>query len=143
MKPGKREEKKLKEAQTLNKANHPSKICRVPPVWRGGEDRKDSTARFFFSRVIRVFRLNVGRLFPFFFSSADPPAQCRDRIRVITPPSETQDCRFFVFVQVRLSDALLSPESGGNQGTVFTHNNVVQDYTGLRVILFFRVVFYN
>ena len=46
MEPGKREEKQLKkETQALyNKANHPSKTCRVPPVWRGGGGRKGYTA---------------------------------------------------------------------------------------------------
>ena len=32
MEPEKREEKQFKGTQT---ANHPSKTCRVPPVWRG------------------------------------------------------------------------------------------------------------
>ena len=37
MKPGTREEKQLKETQTLQQGkSHPSKTCRVPPVWRGG-----------------------------------------------------------------------------------------------------------
>ena len=37
MEPGTREEKKLKETQTLQQGkSHPSKTCRVPPVWRGG-----------------------------------------------------------------------------------------------------------
>ena len=38
----KREEKELKETQTLSyiKANHPSKTCRVPTVWRGGDETK-------------------------------------------------------------------------------------------------------
>ena len=47
-----------------------------------------------------------------------------------------QHCRFFVFVQFRLADALLSPERGGDQGTLFAHN-VVQGYRGMCVILFF------
>ena len=39
MEPGTREEK-LKETQTLQQGKiHPSKPCRVPPVWRGGQKR--------------------------------------------------------------------------------------------------------
>ena len=37
--PGKREEKQLKERRPYNQANHPSKTCRIPPVWRGGQKR--------------------------------------------------------------------------------------------------------
>ena len=41
LEPGTREEKQLKETQTLQKGNsHPSKTCRVPPVWRGGGAEK-------------------------------------------------------------------------------------------------------
>ena len=37
MEPKTREENKLKETQTLQQGkSHPSKTCRVPPVWRGG-----------------------------------------------------------------------------------------------------------
>ena len=37
MGPGTREEKQLKETQTLQQdKRHPSKTCRVPPVWREG-----------------------------------------------------------------------------------------------------------
>ena len=40
MEPGTREEKQLRETQTLQKSKrHPSKTCRVRPVWRGGEKR--------------------------------------------------------------------------------------------------------
>ena len=39
MEPGTREEKQLKETQTLQQEkSHPSKTCRVPPVWRGALD---------------------------------------------------------------------------------------------------------
>ena len=44
-----------------------------------------------------------------------------------TPLSEAQDCRFFILIKFRPADALLSPEQGGNQGTLFVRN-VVQDY---------------
>ena len=37
MEPGTLEEKQLKETQTLQQGKgHPSKTCRVPPVWRRG-----------------------------------------------------------------------------------------------------------
>ena len=40
MEPGTREEKQLKETQTLLQGKiHPSKTCRVPPVWRGGAEK--------------------------------------------------------------------------------------------------------
>ena len=40
MEPGTREEKQLKETQTLHQGkSHPSKTCRVPPVWRGGAEK--------------------------------------------------------------------------------------------------------
>ena len=40
MEPGTREEKQLKETQILQQGKrHPSKTCRVPPVWRGGQKR--------------------------------------------------------------------------------------------------------
>ena len=40
MEPGTREEKQLKETQTLQQGKrHPSKTCRVSPVWRGGQKR--------------------------------------------------------------------------------------------------------
>ena len=40
MEPETREEKQLKETQTLQQGNsHPSKTCRVTPVWRGGQKR--------------------------------------------------------------------------------------------------------
>ena len=41
MEPGTREEKQLKQTQTLQQGkSHPSKTCRVPPVWRGGGAEK-------------------------------------------------------------------------------------------------------
>ena len=40
MEPGTREEKQLKGTQTLQQGeSHPSKPCRVPPVWRGGAEK--------------------------------------------------------------------------------------------------------
>ena len=44
-----------------------------------------------------------------------------------TPLSEEQGCRLFVIVQFRPADALLSPEPGGDQGTLFARS-VVQGY---------------
>ena len=39
--PGTREEKQLKETQTLQQGkSHPSKTCRVPQVWQGGGAEK-------------------------------------------------------------------------------------------------------
>ena len=40
MEPGTREEKQLNKTQTLQQGkSHPSKTCRVPPVWRGGAEK--------------------------------------------------------------------------------------------------------
>ena len=40
MEPGACEESQLKETQTLQQGkSHPSKTCRVPPVWRGGAEK--------------------------------------------------------------------------------------------------------
>ena len=40
MEPGTRKEKQLKDTQTLKQGkSHPSKTCRVPPVWRGGVEK--------------------------------------------------------------------------------------------------------
>ena len=76
---------------------------------------------FFFSGCGAVLTI-------FFLSPAGiPPAMCRARVRVFTPLPEAQDCRFFVFVQSRPADVILSPETGGDQGTLFAHN-VVQGY---------------
>ena len=83
MEPGTREEKQLKETQTPQQGkSHPSKTCRVPPVWRGGAKkalepaayrrcggggRKGSTANqsqkryfffFFFSHTFTLQLLN-------------------------------------------------------------------------------------
>ena len=57
-----------------------------------------------------------------------------------TPLSEAQDCRFFVVVQFRPADVLLSPDLGGDQGTMFARN-VVQGYVRAFVPFFFCVVF--
>ena len=41
MEPGTREENESKETQTVQQGkSHPSKTCRVPPVWRGGGAEK-------------------------------------------------------------------------------------------------------
>ena len=45
MEPGTREEKHLKETQTLQLGkSHPSKTRRVPAVWRGGEEKAPEPA---------------------------------------------------------------------------------------------------
>ena len=45
MEPGTREEKQLKKTQTLQRGKrHPSKTCRVPPVWRGGAEKAQEPA---------------------------------------------------------------------------------------------------
>ena len=64
------------------------------------------------------------------------PALCRPRVRVITPLSEAQDCRFFVFVQFRPADTHLSPKPGGVRDTLFAIN-AAQGYRGLCVIFCF------
>ena len=33
-----------RKRRRYNKANHPSKTCRVPPVWRGGRDERGAMA---------------------------------------------------------------------------------------------------
>ena len=46
MEPGTREEKQLKETQTLQQGkSHPSKTCRVPTVWRGKGRKGSRTCR--------------------------------------------------------------------------------------------------
>ena len=72
---------------------------------------------------------------------APAPALCRVRVRVFTPPSEAQDCCFFVFVQFRPADALLSSEPGGDQGTLFARN-VVQGYVRVCVPSFIFCALY-
>ena len=59
-----------------------------------------------------------------------------------TPLSEVQGCRSLVVVQFRPADALLSPEQGGDQGTLFARN-VVQGYARACVSSFyyFRVLY--
>ena len=57
------------------------------------------------------------------------------------PLSKAQGCRFFVIVQFRPADALLSPEPGGDQGTLFARN-VVQDYVRVCMSYFIFCVLY-
>ena len=81
----------------------------------------------------------------FFFNPATPSPRSMSghRVWVIRWLFEAQDCRFFVFVPIRLADVLLSPEPGGDQDTLFAHNNVARGYTGLRVIFcLFLYLFY-
>ena len=58
-----------------------------------------------------------------------------------TPLSEAQGCRFYVIVQFRPADALLSPEPGGDQGTLFARN-VVQSYVRVCVSSYIFCVLY-
>ena len=60
---------------------------------------------------------------------------------MFTPLSEAQDCRFFVFVRFHPADALLSPEPGGDQGTLFAHN-VIQGYIWDCVLSFFFCLYF-
>ena len=66
---------------------------------------------------------------------------CRARVRVFTPLPEAQDCRFFVFVQFRPADALLSQGPGGDQGTLFAHNVVQGCIWNCALSFFVCVVF--
>ena len=78
--------------------------------------------------VLRVFVGFWGGSFFFsFFVSCRAPCSVPGQGAGKTPLSEAQGCRFFVVVQVRPADALLSPEPRGDQGTLFARN-VVQGY---------------
>ena len=41
-----------------------------------------------------------------------------------TPLTQAEGCRIFVIVQFRPADTLLSPEPGGDKGTLFPRNEV-------------------
>ena len=82
---------------------------------------------------------DVGWFLPIVFSPADPHAQVRVRVWVIRSILEAQDYRLVVFVHIRPADALLSPEPGGDQGTLFARN-IVQGYVRA-CVLFSCVVF--
>ena len=56
-----------------------------------------------------------------------------------TPLSEAHGCGFFVVIQFRPADALLGPEPGGDQGTLFARH-VKQRYVRACVPSFF--IFY-
>ena len=58
-----------------------------------------------------------------------------------TPLPEAQGCRLFVIVQFRPADALLSPEPGGDQGTLFACN-VVLGYVRVCVSSYIFCVLY-
>ena len=58
-----------------------------------------------------------------------------------TPLSEAQGSGFFVIVQFRPDDALLSREPGAEQGTLFARN-VVQGYIRVCVSSFIFCVLY-
>ena len=83
--------------------------------------------------------LVLGRFFPFLLSSCRTPCSMSGQGSGKTPQSEAQDCRFLVVVQFRPADALLSPESGIDQGTLFARN-VVQDYVRACMSSFFLCV---
>ena len=69
------------------------------------------------------------------------PKRKRCQRQLKTPLSEAQGCRLFVVVQFRPADALLSPESGGDQGTLFARN-VVQGYVRVCVSSYIFCVLY-
>ena len=85
------------------------------------------------------FRAVISIFFIFSFFPAEPPAQCQASVREKTPLSEAQGCHFFIVVQFRPADALLSPEPGGDQNTLFARN-VVQGYVRACVSSFFFCV---
>ena len=58
-----------------------------------------------------------------------------------TPLFEAQGCRLVAIVQFRPADALLSPEPGGDQDTLFARN-VVQGYVRVCVSYFIFCVLY-
>ena len=58
-----------------------------------------------------------------------------------TSLSEAQGCHLFVIVQFRPADALLSPERGGDQGTLLARN-VVLGYVRVCVSYFMFCVLY-
>ena len=90
--------------------------------------------------VLRVFVGFWGGSFQFFFFlSCRTPCSVPGQSSGTTPLSEAQGCRFFVVVQFRPSDALFSPEPGGDQGTPLARN-VVQGYARVCVIFFFVCV---
>ena len=68
--------------------------------------------------------LVMERSFPFFFPSCRTSCLASGQGSGKTPLSEAQDCRLFVYVQFRPADALLSPEPGGDQATLFARNVV-------------------
>ena len=76
----------------------------------------------------------------FSFLSCRAPCSVPGQGLGTTPPSEAQGCRFFVVVQYRPADALLSPEPRGDQGTLFARNVV---HTGLLFLfLFFTHIYF-
>ena len=77
-----------------------------------------------------------GAVLPLFFLSVLPnPLLSAGSGSGKTPLSEAQGCRFFVMVQFRPADALLSPKPGGDQGTLFARH-VVQGYVRVCVSYF-------
>ena len=94
--------------------------------------------------ILRVLFWFWGRYFQFFFRPAEPPARCRARVRVKRRYLRHRTAvAFSSIVQFRPADALLSPEPGGDQGTLLARN-VVQGYVRACVSSFFyfvRVVF--
>ena len=84
----------------------------------------------------------LGRLFNyFFFLTCRTPCSVPGQGSGKTPLSEAQGCRLFVIVQFRPADAFLSPEPGGDQGTLFARN-MVQGYVRVCVSFFFFYVLY-
>ena len=81
-----------------------------------------------------------GRFFSsFFFLSCRTPCSLAGQGWGKTPLSAAQSCRFFVVVQFRPADALLSPEPGGIQSTLFARN-LVQGYVRVCVSFCFVIM---
>ena len=77
----------------------------------------------------------------FFVFSCRTPCSVPGQGSGETQLSEAQGCRFFVIAQFRPADALLNPEPGGDQGTLFARN-VVQGYVRVCVSSFHLCALY-
>ena len=78
----------------------------------------------------------------FFIMSCRTPCSVPGQGSGETSLSEAQGCRFFVMIQFRPADALLSPEPGGDQRALFARN-VVQGYVRVCVSNFIFCVLYT
>ena len=92
-------------------------------------------------RVANTNRFWGGFSIILFFLFCRTPCSVPGKGSSKTPLSEAQGCRFFVILQFRPADALLSPEPGGDQGTLFARN-MVQGYVRVCVSYFIFCVLY-